>query len=291
MSFSDKNILITGASRGLGRGLAEYFSTSGANLVLLSKKSEDLINLFGNPAKGITKKIEFISCDLSDEEAVVNLAKRLQDYRFDSVINNAAVQTPIGSLQDIGWEAWKTAIQVNLMAPVFIIRATLQNMLLGETGGSIINISGGGVSAPRPYFSAYATAKSGLVGFTATLAEELRGKKVRVNAIAPGPMPTDMLKQVLASDVDMVGTDEVTKAAKVLNAPTNSFKSVAKLCEFLISDKSSKITGKLISVLWDEWDKFDQLPEAVLKSDLYTMRRIVDADRIDFLSQFQIPHK
>jgi short-subunit dehydrogenase len=288
MIFKDKRILITGASRGLGRGLVNYFISTGADLVLVSKKSEDLSNLFKNSKTKYHQKIEFISCDLADEKSVFELTSTLQSYKFDSIINNAATQRPFGRLQDISWREWRETIQVNLMSPVYICRALIPKMLIGSGSGSIINISGGGVTAPRPYFSAYATSKSGLVGFTATLAEELRGTKVRVNAIAPGPMPTDMLKQVVDSGVDIVGTDEVTKATKILQERNNSFLLVGKLCEFLISEKSNKITGKLISALWDPWTEFDKLPESVLNSDLYTMRRIVEGDRVDYLSQFNI---
>jgi len=289
-SLFKKTVLITGASRGLGRGLTQYLWSKGVNLVLVSKNAEALRAVSNElPAKN-NQKVEIFPCDLSSENSLYELIVNLQNYQFDSIINNAAAQTPIGYLHEIDWRDWKATVQLNFLSPVYICRALIPNMLVHEIGGSIINISGGGVSAPRPHFSAYAAAKSGLVGFTATLAEELKDKKIRVNAIAPGPMPTDMLKEVLKSGVHNAGENEILKAEKVLSETSDSFIRVGKLCEFLISEKSSKITGKIISAIWDKWEDFDKLPEDVLNSDIYTMRRIVEADRSDYLRGFGVVH-
>lgn len=282
----NKNILITGASRGLGRELARYFWAKGSNLVLVSKNQDRLSAVLADLPTSDMQKAKLISCDLSDENELPSLIKNLEKYAFDSIVNNAAVQTPIGDFYENDWEEWKKTIQTNFLTPVYICRHLLPNILKHKTNGaSIINLSGGGVSAPRPNFSAYAAAKSGLVGFTATLAEELRGK-VKVNSIAPGALPTGMLKEVGHAGINKAGEVEVERARAVLNEQKNNFLKVAQLCEFLISEKSKDVTGKIISAVWDKWDDFDKFPAEVLKSDLYTMRRIVETDRVAFLDEF-----
>jgi len=289
MSLVKKNVLITGASRGLGKELARYLWDKGANLILVSKNLDVLRCTLNDLTVRYKQKVEYIPCDLGDENSLLNLIENLKNIEIDAIINNAAIQGPIGALQSNDWSEWRQTIQVNLLSPVFICHSLIPQMLARKLpGGSIINLSGGGVTAPRPNFSAYATAKSGLVSFTATLAEELKDTNIRVNSIAPGPMPTDMLQKVLESGESNAGNNEIRSAEKIFNQSTNSFLLVAELCEFLISEKSRNITGKLISALWDKWEDFDKLPLEVVNSDIYTLRRIVEYDRAEFLSKFKV---
>jgi hypothetical protein len=98
-------------------------------------------------------------------------------------------------------------------------------------------------------------------------------------------MPTDMLKQVLEVGSLQAGEKEVSSAERVVANNVTSFFRVAELCEFLISEKSKNITGKLISAVWDNWEDFDKLPVEILNSDLYTLRRITTDDRVDLLKK------
>ena len=279
--------MITGASRGLGKELARYFWDKGAHLILVSKNLDQLRDALHGLTPASTQKVDYFSCDLGDEHALPGLVAHLKNIDLDALVNNAAIQGPIGPLQENDWDEWKTTIQTNFLSPVYLCRALVPAMLARpQPGGSIINLSGGGVTAPRPNFSAYAAAKAGLVSFTATLAEELRAQHIRVNAIAPGPMPTHMLQQVIKAGADKAGDNEIRSAEKVVNQSDHSFLRVAGLCEYLIGDQSRNITGKLISALWDKWEDFDQMPADVLNSDLYTLRRIVESDRADFLKTF-----
>ena len=112
------------------------------------------------------------------------------------LVNNAGVLGPAGPLDDNDWDAWVETVRVNLLGTVAMCRAVLPGMR--ERGyGKIINLSGGGATAARPNFSAYAASKAAVVRFTETLAGELDG--IDVNAIAPGALPTRMLDEVLAS--------------------------------------------------------------------------------------------
>ena len=145
--------------------------------------------------------------------------------------------------------------------------------------GSIINISGGGATSARPNFSAYATAKCGLVRFSETIAEELKPFNVKVNCIAPGAMDTDMLKEVTTKGKALSGEREYTNAEKVISSGGASMENVAKLCHFLASDISNGITGKLISAVWDNWEQWPAHLDELKSSDMYTLRRITGKDR------------
>ena len=277
MGLVRKNILVTGASRGLGYYLTRYFWDKGANVILVAKNSDLLHHVLDDLSVRHGQKADYFPCDLSNESSVQSLVEKLKGFRFDAVINNAAIQGPIGPLSDNSWDDWKRTIQVNLLTPIYICRALLPQLL--EHGSSIINLSGGGATGPRANFTAYATSKCGLVRFSETLAEELKGTKVRVNCIAPGPMQTDMLREVVAVGNTMAGEKEFKTAEKVLSENLTSFFRVAELCEFLTLEQSIGITGKLISAIWDPWEKFEEFAAQLNSSDIGTLRRIVPEDR------------
>lgn len=146
-------------------------------------------------------------------------------------------------------------------------------------GGSIVNLSGGGGASPRPNFSAYATAKCGLVRFSETVAAEVAGWNIRVNCVAPGAMNTDMLRETLEAGPERVGA-EYAKVAKVVTAEGGADPKVAaELIVYLASAESAAITGKLISAVWDPWPELHQHADDLRASDIYTLRRIVPAER------------
>jgi 3-oxoacyl-[acyl-carrier protein] reductase len=201
--------------------LARYFWDKGANVILVAKNSDLLHHVLDDLSVRHGQRADYFPCDLSDEFSVQSLVEYLKSFRIDAVINNAAIQGPIGPLSDNSWDDWKKTIQVNLLTPIYICRALLPQLL--EHGSSIINLSGGGATGPRANFTAYATSKCGLVRFSETLADELKGTKVRVNCIAPGPMQTDMLRQVVAVGNTMAGEKEFKTAEKVLSENLTSF--------------------------------------------------------------------
>jgi NAD(P)-dependent dehydrogenase (short-subunit alcohol dehydrogenase family) len=144
---------------------------------------------------------------------------------------------------------------------------------------SIINLSGGGATGSRPNFSAYASAKAALVRFSETLAQEAKPYGVKVNCIAPGAMKTSMMGQVLAAGTVLAGAREVDLATQVVAGGGTSMARVAELAMFLASSASDGITGKLISAVWDDWQRWPQHLSELETSDVYTLRRIVGRDR------------
>ncbi len=278
MTLKHKNILITGASRGLGYELADYFWKKEANLFLIVRSMEGVADTLTLRPKHPDHRCHYFPCDLSQEEQLLSLVDQLASFSFDVLINNAAIQGPIGPLWENEWESWKNTLSINLFAPVFLCRAVLPHFIKQGNRGTIINISGGGATGPRPYFSAYATAKAGLVRFSETLAHEVQGSNIQVNCIAPGPLPTGMLHEVMEAGEQKIGAKEWEGAQKAFDAPGPSFHRVARLCEFLISDGGEQISGRLISALWDPWEDFQLFSQALNDPNVYTLRRVASHD-------------
>ena len=279
MAAGSKVAIITGASRGLGLALAHAFAKAGYNLVLTARDRDALAALKAELETQTGRTVATVAADLADGDAAELLLRSAQERfpRIDVLINNAATQGPIGSLWDNDWAAWARAVRTDLMAPVALCRAFAPAMIAAGRG-SIINISGGGATGPRPKFTAYATAKAGLVRFSETLAAELAPFGVGVNCIAPGAMNTRMLAEVEAAG-ETAGPKELAVVSKVRAQGGASMERVAKLCLYLSSDEAKDVTGKLISAVWDPWEAFPEHAEELKTTDIYTLRRIVPRDR------------
>ena len=277
-----KNIIITGASRGLGVHIARAMWDNGANLLLVARSANALNKLKKDfetdPAPG--QGIHIAVADLGLSEATDLILKEAQQVwdRLDGLVNNAGILGPVGPLWKNPWNLWEETIRVNLLAPVALCRACIEWMKEGGQG-KIINLSGGGATGPRPNFSAYAVAKTGIVRFTEILAEEVRGLNIQVNSIAPGALNTDMLEAVLREDPEKVGRREYDRAIRQKESGGVSPERAAQLCVFLASPASDGITGKLISAVWDPWREFPERLDDLIGTDIFTLRRIIPKDR------------
>jgi 3-oxoacyl-[acyl-carrier protein] reductase len=273
--FRGKTVLVTGASRGLGRHIAQAFWRRGADVLMVSRSSGQELEPANESQRG-----SHFPVDLGDGNAAEAIFDGVMKFsgRLDVLVNNAAIIGPIGALEDNDFAQWQEAIRVNLLAPVALCRLAVQWMKK-ERAGSIINISGGGATSPRPFFTAYGTAKAGLVRFTETLAVETAGYGIRVNAIAPGAMNTEMHDAVLRAGPERVGKAEYRKAVEQAERGGTSPETPADLAVFLASDEAAGITGRLISAVWDPWRNLAARAGELAKSDVYTLRRIVPEDR------------
>jgi len=277
--LAGKNAIVTGASRGLGLAIAEALGQAGANLLLVARSAEALAETRHRALAAGAPEAHIFPADLeqnSAPEAILTEARRGWP-RLDILVNNAAIVGPIGKLWENDWDQWRRTIAVNLLAPVALCRLAVPWM--AQTGGgTIINLSGGGATKARPHFSAYGTAKAALVRFSETLAEETAAHNIRVNCVAPGAMNTAMLDAVLRSDPEAAGA-EYAQAKKQAREGGASPELAAELCVLLASKRSAGITGKLISAVWDPWRKLTNHADDLRNSDIYTIRRILPADR------------
>lgn len=276
-----KNVLLTGATRGLGHAIAWAMWQAGANLLLTARSREALIALREKllADKAQSGEVHICVADLEEGSApgaILNEARRVWP-RLDVLVNNAAILGPVGKSWETNWEEWKATLVVDLVNPVALCRLAVEWMKR-TGGGAIVNISGGGATGPRPNFSAYATAKTGMLRFSEILAAEAAADEIRVNCIAPGSMNTALLQAVLEAGPDRVGA-EYSKAEEQARNGGASPEVAAALCVYLASERARGITGKLISAIWDPWRELNNHVEDLRDSDIYTLRRIIPADR------------
>jgi NAD(P)-dependent dehydrogenase (short-subunit alcohol dehydrogenase family) len=280
--LSGRAAVITGANQGLGRVIAEHFVRAGAS-VLLTARDRTLLEETREalvPLARVGQKVLIECGDVSNREscdAVVNRAWR-ELPGLNILVNNAGVYGPKGAIEDVDWDEWIRAIEIYLFGTVYMCRAIIPTLKAGKYG-KIVNLSGGGATAPLPRISAYAASKAAVVRMTDTLAEELRDWNIDVNAIAPGALNTRLLDEVLEAGPEKVGKAFFDRSMKQRDEGGAPMEEGAALAVFLAARESDGITGRLISAVWDDWKKFPAERDRISKSDVYTLRRIVPKDR------------
>ena len=282
MDLSGRSAIITGANQGLGKAIATEFVKAGAG-VLLTARNEELLRQVRDELRPLAKAgrpVEIMRADVADSESCRAVVARAQQVLPDLcvLVNNAGVYGPKGPIEDVDWDEWVAAVQVNLFGTVLMCRAVIP--LFRRKGyGKIVNLSGGGATAPLPRISAYAASKAAVVRMTDTLAEELKDAKVDVNAIAPGALNTRLLDEVLEAGPEKVGKNFYERSLKQQKEGGAPLEKGAALAAFLASAESDGITGRLISAVWDDWANLPARRAELAKGDVYTLRRIVPEDR------------
>lgn len=241
-SLKGKTALITGASRGIGKGIAQKFAEQGCNIVFTFASSvekakafeAELTSQYGIKAKGYQSNAADFTA--SEELATTVLA----DFeKIDILINNAGI-TRDTLLMRMTEEQWDAVIDTNLKSAFNLTKAFLRHFL-GNRAGSIINMTSIVGITGNAGQANYAASKAGMIGFTKSVAKELGARNVRCNAIAPGFIETEMTDTL----------DAEVKASWIKTIPLKrggSPEDVANACLFLASDASTYITGQTINV-------------------------------------------
>jgi NAD(P)-dependent dehydrogenase (short-subunit alcohol dehydrogenase family) len=282
LKLAGRKAIVTGASAGLGYSIAQAFIADGASVVLCGRNADSLQSALSS-LSGLAhagQQVRMHVCDVSSEPQVNGLIHYAIEQlgSVQIMVNNAGVQGPIGPTEDVPLDDWRRTFEINFYGVLFACRALIPH-LRSQGYGKILNLSGGGAASPRPFFSAYAASKAAVVRFTENLAEEVRSAHIDVNAVAPGALNTQMLEQTLAAGRERIGEGQFVQALKQKEGGGSSIEKAAALCVYLASPASDGITGRLISAPWDPWPTLHEHTAELASSDIYTLRRIVPADR------------
>jgi len=236
-----KNAIITGASRGIGKGIAEVFAKNGANVAFTYSSSEAPALALEKKLSGLGIKAKAYKSDAASFEEAEKLVSRvLEDFGgVDILINNAGI-TKDNLLMRMGEADFDSVIEINLKS-VFNMTKAVQRTFLKQRKGSIINMSSVVGVKGNAGQANYAASKAGIIGFTKSIALELGSRNIRCNAIAPGFIETEMTAKL---DEKTVQGWRDAIPLKRGGTPLD----VANACLFLASDLSDYVTGQVIHV-------------------------------------------
>ncbi len=202
--------------------------------------------------------------------------------RIDNLINNAAMTGPTGKLEELNFSDFEETLQVNFLAPIFLTQLVLPCFQL-QKKGTVINLSGGGATAPRPFFGAYGASKCALVRFTESLALEY--PEFNFYSIAPGALKTPMMEGISKTSADKIGKEQ-DEAIHRMKYGGDDPKKAAQLILWLCQNQPRILSGKLISAKWDNYLEYSLNNPNI---PYWTLRR-VDEALIKTLSKTDGPH-
>jgi 3-oxoacyl-[acyl-carrier protein] reductase len=239
--LQDKTVIITGGSRGIGKGIVEVFAQHGANVAFTYNSSSEAANALADEVSKLGVKAKAYQSDAADYAQAQQLAKDvLEDFgSIDVVINNAGI-TKDNLLMRMSEEDFDTVVEVNLKS-VFNMTKAVMKPMLKQRKGSIINMSSVVGVKGNAGQTNYAASKAGIIGFTKSVALELGSRDIRCNAIAPGFIETEM-----TGKLDEATVESWRNAIPLKRGGTPE--DIANACVFLASDLSSYITGQTLHV-------------------------------------------
>jgi 3-oxoacyl-[acyl-carrier protein] reductase len=199
IDLKNKNALITGAGKGIGKAVAIALAKEGVNVILVARTQEEIDSVAAK-ARSLRVKALAINADVADINSVnAAVAKALAEFgTIDILINNAGIAA-FGKFLELEPTDWERIIQVNLMGVYYVTRAVLPNMMERQTG-DIINISSTAGLNGNALTSAYSASKFALLGLTDSLMQEMRKHNIRVTALTPSTVATDMAKELKLTD-------------------------------------------------------------------------------------------
>lgn len=221
MLLENKIAVITGANRGLGKAIAEKFAGEGATVILAGRNREKLEMV----KEELTRKGYKADAEIADVTNIAEVNAMVKTItekngRIDILVNNAGISKEI-KLIDMPLEVWDEIINVNLNSVVYVTKAVLP-VMYAQKSGNIVNIASAAALRGLPGSSAYAASKAGVVCLTQALGDELRPEGIRVNAICPGPIDTELFQKserrefILAAGGDVFAPETIANGALFL---------------------------------------------------------------------------
>lgn len=247
MRFNEKTVLVTGAARGSGEAIAKRFLKEGAFVV-----ATDIVKPTWD-AGSYSEKVLMLEFDVSDEDAVNEAFEdvKKQVGGVNILVNNAGI-SPEADVKDTELNMWEKIFAVNSRGTFLCTKAAVNIMLDLGLEGRIINISSIAARKGFPKLSAYCASKAAVIGFTRSLAEELGEYGITVNAICPGSVETDMIKDVIKNLSKNTGMNlEETRKMMTEGIPLKRFQTpedVAAMVTFLASEDGRNVNGEVINL-------------------------------------------
>ena len=249
--LKNKKIIISAGASGIGLATTKICLARGAYVYLCDIDTKYLNKLNKNPLKN--KRLFTYYCDASNEKQVSDFFQKVKKKtnKIDALINNVGIAGPTGSLEKLKSKDWENTLHVNVNSHFYFTKKSIP-LLKKSKNGSIINISSTAGILGFPLRSTYAASKWAIIGITKTLAMELGKFNIRVNAVCPGTIKGDRMKRVIRDKAKF--TKVSTKTIEKDFISMSSMKQwileedIGKMCSFLISDDSSRVSGQVISV-------------------------------------------
>lgn len=243
MKLAGKTALVTGAAQGIGQGIAEKFLREGADLYLLDVREAELRETAETFRRSSSARIEYAVCDLSDLDAAVAAAEKawFEMGGIDILINNAGIafREPFAA---ISLAHWTKVMDVNVNSMFVLSQSIASKMVARGKGGSIVNMASKNGLAGSSMLAHYNASKGAVVLLTQSMAVELAGQGVRVNAVAPGFIDTPLDRKLKEQD------SSLNLTARTPMGRLGTIEEVANAFLFLASDDASYITGTTIAV-------------------------------------------
>jgi len=252
--LTGKTALVTGSTSGIGQGIAEALAAQGANIVLNGfGRADEVEALRARIAREHGVAARYDGADMSNpDEIEAMMRKAIAAFgAVDVLVNNAGIQH-VAPIEEFPADKWHEIIAINLVASFHTIRHALPRMK-ERNWGRIINVASAHALVASPYKSAYVAAKHGVAGLTKTVALEVAGLGITVNAICPGYVLTPLVQKQIPDTARTRGITEEQVVKDVLLAaqPTKQFvtvEQVASLATYLAGDSTASITGALLPV-------------------------------------------
>ena len=238
-----KRVLVTGAGRGIGKGIALEFAREGADVAVHSSSSTDEADTVAEEIRRMGQSAEMFQADFHEEDSVVTMAKSAVDFLggLDVLINNAGL-TITGAIDSIPSEVWDRLFEINVRGMFLLTQAAVEPMT-AQGGGAIVNISSVQAFRALAGHSHYAATKGAIVSFTRTVSVELAPMGIRVNAIAPGMIVVEHI----FTNIPDFNAEAVAKRNIPAQIPGEPW-DVARLAIFLASHEARYIVGQTIVI-------------------------------------------
>jgi NAD(P)-dependent dehydrogenase (short-subunit alcohol dehydrogenase family) len=232
--------IVTGASSGIGKVIAERFADDGVDVVVCSRDIDNVepvaegIERSGRPGEALP-----VECDVTDRDAVEALVEAtVEEFGgLDVLVNNAGASF-MANFEDVSPNGWETIVDINLTGTYHCTHAAAEH--LKDGGGTVVNLASVAGEKGAPYMSHYAAAKAGVVNLTKTLSHEWADEGVRVNCISPGFVATPGVESQMGVSADEIDRDEVERRIGMSE-------EIADVAQFLASPASSYVVGQTIT--------------------------------------------